>query len=63
MLDTLKSDEQLRREAFALSAKLKALQASDYQTDHKKAWKLAAKIRRLEEIVRSRQLRLPLVKL
>ena len=56
MLEALRSDQNLRRQVLALSAKLREYQASEYPSDHQKAWKLAAKIRRLEKEMANRQM-------
>lgn len=56
MLESLKSDQNLRRQVLALGEKVREYQASDRQSDRKKAWKLLAKIRRLEREMGCRQM-------
>lgn len=58
MFTSFSSDAVLNRQIFALSAKLKALQLSDYQTDRLKAWRLEAKIRGLQNEMANRQMKL-----
>ena len=56
MLESLRSNENLRRQCFALRDKLRELQGSTLQSERRKAWKLAGKIRAIENEMASRQM-------
>lgn len=41
-------EESQHRQLVALTAQLQKYQASPYQSDHRKAWKVLSKIKRIE---------------